>query len=46
MPGTHTPPFAPLAELFESSLADGTEAGASLAVIRDGELVVAYAAGS
>lgn len=39
MPGTHTPSFAPLAELFEANLADGTEAGASLAVIHDGELV-------
>lgn len=40
MSGSHTPPFAPLAELFEQSLTDGTEVGASLAVIHDGELVV------
>ncbi len=40
MPGTADPAFARLADLFESNLADGTEAGASLAVVRDGELVV------
>lgn len=32
--------FAPLRELLERNLADGTEAGASVAVIQDGELVV------
>lgn len=39
MPGHTHPAFAPLAELFESNLADGTDVGASLAVIHDGELV-------
>lgn len=38
--GTCREAFTPLRNLFESSLADGTEAGASLAVVRDGELVV------
>lgn len=32
--------FSPLRELLESNLADGTDAGASLAVVHDGELVV------
>jgi CubicO group peptidase (beta-lactamase class C family) len=32
--------FDPLHELFEARLADGTELGASLAVVQDGELVV------
>lgn len=40
MPGTHDPSFQPLADLFEASLTDGTEAGASVAVVHDGELVV------
>ena len=40
MPGTSHPAFAPLVELFEANLADGTEVGASLAVVHDGELVV------
>ena len=40
VPGTSHPAFAPLADLFEANLTDGTEAGASLAVIHDGELVV------
>jgi CubicO group peptidase (beta-lactamase class C family) len=39
VPGTHDPSFAPLAELFEAHLTDGTESGASLAVVHDGELV-------
>jgi CubicO group peptidase (beta-lactamase class C family) len=34
------PDFDALRERFEANLADGTEAGASLAVVRDGELVV------
>jgi CubicO group peptidase (beta-lactamase class C family) len=38
--GHADPAFAPLAELFESNLADGTDVGASLAVVHDGELVV------
>ena len=32
--------FTPLADMLERNLADGTDVGASLAVIRDGELVV------
>src|SRR4051794_3032600 len=32
--------FAPLRQLLERNLADGTDAGASIALIRDGELVV------
>jgi CubicO group peptidase (beta-lactamase class C family) len=39
VPGTTHPAFAPLAELFEANLADGTDTGASLAVVHDGELV-------
>ncbi|WP_028639173.1 EstA family serine hydrolase [Nocardioides sp. URHA0032] len=39
MPGSTHPAFAPLAELFEANLADGTDTGASLAVVHDGELV-------
>jgi CubicO group peptidase (beta-lactamase class C family) len=39
VPGTAHPAFAPLAELFEANLADGTDTGASLAVVHDGELV-------
>src|SRR5687768_6356180 len=38
--GTCRDEFAALQELFEASLTDGTEAGASLAVVQDGELVV------
>jgi CubicO group peptidase (beta-lactamase class C family) len=38
--GTCQEAFAPLRELLESNLADGTELGASLAVVQDGELVV------
>ena len=38
--GTCHPAFTPLQELFESRLDDGSEVGASLAVVRDGELVV------
>jgi len=38
--GTRQPTFAPLADLFEANLADGTETGASLAVVHDGELLV------
>ena len=41
MPGTTHPAFAPLAELFERNLADGTDVGGSLAVVHDGELVAA-----
>ena len=37
--GSCEPEFEPLRELFAERLADGTEAGASLAVVRDGELV-------
>ncbi|MBZ5739840.1 serine hydrolase domain-containing protein [Nocardioides mangrovi] len=40
MPGTHHPSYQPLADLFEACLTDGTEAGASVAVVHDGELVV------
>ncbi|MGY2702010.1 serine hydrolase domain-containing protein [Nocardioides sp. HB32] len=39
MPGTAHSAFAPLAELFEANLADGTDTGASLAVVHDGELL-------
>lgn len=39
MPGHTHPAFAPLADLFEANLADGTDLGASLAVVHDGELV-------
>ena len=39
MPGTHHESFQPLADLFEASLTDGTDAGASVAVVHDGELV-------
>lgn len=38
--GTCADAFSPLAELLESNLADGTDAGASVAVVHDGELVV------
>lgn len=38
--GTCADDFAPLRDLFEANLADGTDAGASLAVVHDGELVV------
>ena len=38
--GSTDPAFAPLRELFETRLADGSEAGASVAVVQDGELVV------
>jgi CubicO group peptidase (beta-lactamase class C family) len=34
------PAFEPLRDLLASNLADGTESGASLAVVRDGEMVV------
>lgn len=46
MPGTHHPAFAPLAEVFEGNLADGTETGASVAVVHDGELVADLWGGS
>lgn len=39
MPGPTHPAFAPLADLFEANLADGTDLGGSLAVVHDGELV-------
>lgn len=38
--GSTTPAFEPLRELLAANLADGTELGASVAVIHDGELVV------
>jgi len=37
--GTHAEAFEPLRNLLAANLADGTEAGASLAVLHDGELV-------
>lgn len=38
--GTCQEPFTPLRELLDANLADGTESGASVAVVQDGELVV------
>src|SRR3954447_6509454 len=38
--GTCLDEFAPLRDLLASNLADGTDSGASLALVRDGELVV------
>ncbi|GAB4012155.1 serine hydrolase domain-containing protein [Nocardioides ultimimeridianus] len=38
--GTCSPGFEPLRDLLAGNLADGTDLGASLAVVRDGELVV------
>ena len=38
--GSCHPSFEPLRALFESRLADGSEHGASIAVVRDGETVV------
>jgi CubicO group peptidase (beta-lactamase class C family) len=38
--GTFTPGFEPLRDLLTRNLADGSDTGASLAVIQDGELVV------
>ncbi|MGN6252025.1 MAG: serine hydrolase domain-containing protein [Marmoricola sp.] len=38
--GTCDPAFAPLRALLEANLAEGTDVGASVAVVRDGELVV------
>ncbi len=38
--GTCADGFAPLRDLLERNLADGTDTGASLAVVHDGELVV------
>ena len=38
--GTCTPPFEPLRALLATHLADGTDLGASVAVVHDGELVV------
>ena len=38
--GTCADAFSPLRDLFESNLADGTDRGASVAVVHDGELVV------
>jgi CubicO group peptidase (beta-lactamase class C family) len=38
--GTAAPEFEPLRDLLARGFAEGTEAGASLALIRDGELVV------
>ena len=37
--GTCTDAFAPLRDLLERNLADGTDSGASVAVVQDGELV-------
>lgn len=37
--GTCEEPFTPLRDLLEQSLADGTDTGASVAVVHDGELV-------
>jgi CubicO group peptidase (beta-lactamase class C family) len=37
--GTASPAFEPLRDLLAGNLADGTDLGASVAVIRDGELV-------
>ena len=37
--GTCAPSFEPLRDLLAGNLADGTDAGASVAVIQDGELV-------
>ena len=37
--GTSTPAFRPLRELLAANLADGTDLGASVAVVHDGELV-------
>ncbi|WP_435771768.1 serine hydrolase domain-containing protein [Nocardioides sp. SYSU DS0651] len=37
--GTCAPELEPLRELFQRSLADGSDTGGSLAVVRDGELV-------
>jgi CubicO group peptidase (beta-lactamase class C family) len=37
--GSCAPSFEPLRDLLASNLADGTDAGASLAVVHDGELV-------
>lgn len=38
--GTCADDFAPLRDLFDRSLADGADAGASLALVHDGELLV------
>ena len=38
--GTCVPELEPLRDLLEKNLADGTDAGAALAVVHDGELVV------
>ena len=38
--GTWAPEFEPLADLLGTHIADGTERGASLCVIRDGEVLV------
>ncbi|WP_370246387.1 serine hydrolase domain-containing protein [Nocardioides sp.] len=37
--GTHEPRFAPLRDLFAAHLADGTDVGASIAVVHDGAVV-------
>jgi CubicO group peptidase (beta-lactamase class C family) len=38
--GTNTPAFEPLRDLLARTLADGTDLGASVALVRDGELAV------
>lgn len=38
--GTHDAPFEPLRDLLEQNLEDGTDLGASVAVVRNGRLVV------
>lgn len=38
--GTYAPPFAEVAELLHAYVEDGTERGASLCVIQDGEVLV------
>ncbi|NLU82788.1 serine hydrolase domain-containing protein [Rhodococcus sp. HNM0569] len=38
--GTYAPRFAPVADLLERNLADGTDLGASVCVVHDGEVVV------
>jgi CubicO group peptidase (beta-lactamase class C family) len=44
--GSCAPAFAPLRDLLEANLADGTDLGASIAVVQDGELVVDLWGGS
>ncbi len=44
--GTCTPAFEPLRDLLATNLADGTDLGASVAVLHDGELVADLWGGS